>query len=194
MKPVVLLAILVLAVPTVAIAQKSPSTSTTPAEPLRVVPPGPAPAKAPSIAGVIAIGDPAPHFELDASDGSAVRLNSLRGSWVVLAFADRWQHLEPLRQVDQELRPIGAKVVGLCHEKAHTLLGVSGRDRAPVLLLADVTGEISAIYGQFDFQRSETEPGFFILDPRGVVQLAVIGPLPPPDSIVRLAQFAITGL
>jgi len=91
------------------------------------------------------------------------------------------------------MRELGGRVIGICHEKAHTLVGGAERGKDAVLLLADVTGEVSATYGLFDFVRSETEPGLLLIDPNGIVQLAVLRSLPPPDSIVRLARFFITG-
>lgn len=193
MKRFALLVTLWMGVPITAVAQKTPNT--VPQTTIEATTaPTPTARHSPSISGQVAIEDPAPTFELDGSNGRSIRLTAYRGYWTVLAFADRWQQLDPLHGVDDGMRELGARVVGICHEKAHTLVGAAGRGKMPVLLLADVTGEVSATYGLYDFVRSETEPGLLIIDPQGVVQLAVLGHLPPPDSIVRLAKFFITGI
>jgi peroxiredoxin len=193
MKRTALLVVLLLGVPIGAAAQKQPSSPPKLPSETRTGTTPPPQRRAPSISGQIFIEDLAPTFELDASNGRPDRLSSARGSWTVIAFADRWQHLQPLQQVDAGMREIGAQIVGVCHEKAHTLLGVAERQKLPVLLLADVTGEVSATYGLYDFVRSETEPGVLIVDPQGVVRLAIIGQLPPAEALVSLAKYMITG-
>lgn len=195
MKRLVILLVLALAAPLAAEAQKEPPGKKTkgPAEPRGV---SQSPRKSSRILGQVAMGDPAPTFELDAPDGKPVKLTSLRGSWVVLVFADRWQQLGPVHGVHAEIDGLGAKLVGLCHEKAQTLSGVMQRESFPPssLMLADATGQVSAAYGLYNYERSETQPGVLILDPQGIIQLAILGQLPPPDAIARLARFAITGL
>jgi peroxiredoxin len=194
MKRTALLVTLLLGVPIGAAAQK-PATMPPklPAEARNTGTTPPPARRAPSISGQVFIEDLAPSFELDASDGRAYKLSSSRGYWTLLAFADRWQHLDALQEVESGMKDLGLHVVGVCHEKAHTLLGAAERGKLPVRLLADVTGEVSATYGLYDFVRSETEPGVLIIDPNGIVRLAILGRLPPADSIVRLARYMISG-
>jgi peroxiredoxin Q/BCP len=166
-------------------------------------PPTPPPRDAPSsssdahaqnhIAGRVEIGDRAPDFELDSSHGQPVRLSRLRGDWLVLAFADRRTDLADLRAVDDEMRGIGARIVGVCHEKARTLEMNASRDSIPFLLLADVTGEIASIYGLYDGARNEVRPGFVVLDRDGFVRIAFLGQQLPADEVARLAHFAVAG-
>jgi peroxiredoxin len=192
MKRTVLLVVLLLGIPIAAGAQKSPAPRV-PSNEARSPTTPPPQRRAPSISGQVFIEDLAPSFELDASNGRAFQLNSTRGYWTVVAFADRWQHLAPIQDVDAGMRGLGVQVVGVCHEKAHTLVGVADRRKVPVLLLADVTGEVSATYGVYDFVRSETEPGVLIIDPHGIVRLAIIGRLPPAETIVSITRYLITG-
>jgi peroxiredoxin len=180
------LASLLLGLP--ALAQKS---SNMPAPKEKTAGPS-SPRKSPPIQGQITVGDVAPGFELDDPAGRSVALRSLRGSWIVLAFSDRWQQVQALQDMGSELRGMNARVVGVCHEKAHTLSGVSRREKLTMLLLADPTGQVSSMYGLYNHQTSETRPGFLVLDPHGTVQLTVLGQLPPNDVIVQLARFAIT--
>jgi peroxiredoxin len=193
MKTAALLLAAVVTLPLAAQAQKESGPSSRPPTEPRVVAP-PSPRKSSPILGSVAVGDLAPTFVLDGSRGRPVKLTSLRGNWLLLAFADRWQQLKPLDQIDEELTLIGAQTVGVCHEKAQTLINLAERDTIPILMLADVTGEVSSLYGLFDPQRGEARPGFLLIDRKGVVQMALLGQLPPPDAIARLARFAITGL
>jgi len=146
------------------------------------------------IAGQVFVGERAPDFVLDASSGVPVKLSSLRGDWVLMVFADRKEDLAPLRQSTGDLRPLGMRLVGICNEKARTLETYNARNPLPFPMLADVTGEISAMYGLYDHARSSTRPGFLVLDRDGVVRMAVLGQQLPVGDITRLAQYAITGL
>jgi len=148
----------------------------------------------PRIDGQVYIGERAPDFELDASNGRAIKLSALRGDWIVLAFAERRGDLAALRSLVAQLLPYGGRIVGVCHDNARTLHGFAARDSVPMVLLADVTGEISEMYGLFDYEHSATRPGFLVLDRDGVVRLAVLGSLPPAEEIGRFARFAIRGL
>jgi peroxiredoxin len=144
--------------------------------------------------GRVSVGDAAPTFELEGSRGRPVKLTSLRGNWLVLAFSDRWQPLGPMVEIEDEMRRLGAEIVGVCHEKSRTLSAAQQRDSISFLLLSDLTGQVSATFGLYNEERSETLPGFLVIDRRGVVKMMVQGPLPPSDTIARIARFAITGL
>jgi peroxiredoxin len=113
---------------------------------------------------------------------------------VLLVFADRKEDLAPLRESVNDLRPLGIQLLGVCNEKARTLEIYNARNPVPFPLLADVTGEISAMYGLYDHAHSSTRPGFLVLDRDGVVRMAVLGQQLPVGDITRLAQYAITGL
>ncbi len=146
------------------------------------------------IFGQVFVGETAPDFELDGSKGSPVKLSKLRGSWIVLAFADRRQQVANLRQNFADLRQLGAQLVAVCHEKSQTLVNFAQRDSVPFVMLSDFTGEISALYGLYDQELSQTRPGYLVLDRKGLVRMAVLGQLLPADDVARLARIAITGL
>jgi alkyl hydroperoxide reductase subunit AhpC len=82
----------------------------------------------------------------------------------------------------------------VCHEKQQTLTAVTARDKVQMLLLADATGEVSAIYGLYDWGNALTQPGFFVIDPEGMVRLAIIGKLFPADQMFEMLKFATTSL
>jgi len=58
-------------------------------------------------------------------------------------------------------------------------------------MLADATGQVSAAYGLYDFTRSETRPGFVVLDRQGYVRFAVLGQVLPADDILHLVEFVV---
>ncbi len=147
--------------------------------------------KAPII-GSVYIGELAPDFWLDASTGGQVKLSNLRGVWVLLVFGDRYRKLAAYDSLDLQAHPLGARVVGICHEKQYTLTGALARKEFQLLLMGDPTGEVSAMYGVYDWVHSTTETGLFVLDPKGVVRLAIIGQLFPPDQLLDLIKFATT--
>ena len=138
------------------------------------------------ILGQVSVGQPAPDFELDGSRGLPVRLSSLRGDWVLLVFTDRKEGMMPLGGVSRTLREHGIQLVGVCNEKAHTLETFAAREGVPCLLLADVTGEVSAVYGLWDRISTSTVPGFALIDRRGVVQIALLGRTLPAQQLARM--------
>jgi hypothetical protein len=73
-------------------------------------------------------GDMAPDFELDGSQGRAVRLSSLRGDWIALVFSDRLETLPALAGIQSDLRKLGVRVVGVCREKASRVQSSYTRD------------------------------------------------------------------
>lgn len=149
--------------------------------------------KAPII-GSVYIGERAPDFVLDGSRGIPEQLSKHRGRWVLLVFGERFRDLAGLDTLDVDARGIGARVIGVCHEKQQTLTSLSARDHVDMLLLADATGEVSAMYGLYDWLVGKTEPGFFVIDREGTVRLAIIGKLFPPDQMLELLRFATGAL
>src|SRR5205085_6079527 len=86
----------------------------------RPVEPAPAnvqhPGSTEALAGKVFLGERAPDFNLDGSQGREVKLSSLRGDWIVLAFGDRASDVLHLVDIASPLRPLGARVVGVCRE------------------------------------------------------------------------------
>jgi len=154
----------------------------------------PAPQARVHIYGQVYIGERAPDFTLDASDGKIVRLSRFRGDWVVMVFADRKEKLAPLASIHDELRTLGVRVLAVCREKAHNLQTYATRNRLPFVLGADWTGEIASLYGLFDGERAIISPGFLLVDRDGIVRMALFGQNPPPEQIAALVRFAVSGL
>jgi len=143
--------------------------------------------------GQVYIGDRAPDFKLDGADGKVVRPLRFRGEWVVMVFADRKEKLGPLASIHDEMRTLGVRILGVCKEKAHALHGYTTRQKLPFLLGADWNGEVSAMYGLYDYERSAISPGFVLVDRDGVVRMALQGHNLPPDQIGALVRYAVHG-
>ena len=143
------------------------------------------------ISGDVAVGELAPDFELDASDGRHLQLSSLRGRWVMLVFGDRKETVAPMAQVAGTLDSSGISVVGICNEKTYFLASFVKNTRFPFPILSDVTREISAMYGLDDPRERSVQPGFVMIEPRGNVRFALLGETLPPDDVARLARFVV---
>ncbi len=190
MRAIAILMATTLAWATLAAAQEGPKTTpqppatstagtATPANPSR---------SGNTIGGAVFVDEMAPDFELDGSLGRLVQPSKLRGDWVVMVFSERREGLQELASIFGPLRRLGAVIVGVCDENARTLQKAHEREPWPFVVAADPSGEVSAMYGVYDRLHSTTGSGFFVIDRRGVVRLAVIGPPVPPDEILSLAK------
>jgi peroxiredoxin len=139
------------------------------------------------------VGEPAPGFELDGSQGRPVRLAHLKGYWILLVFADRRTDLTPLKEIEPDLRRLGVKPYGICADKVHVLKARAEREQFPVVLLSDVTGEISQLYGLYDTRMRQVRPGFVLINRQGMVRMALLGQQLPFDEMMGLVKSAVTG-
>jgi len=160
---------------------------TTPESPI-----SPAP-QASRLLSQVYVGEQAPDFELDGSQGRPVRLAHLKGYWILLVFADRRADLAPLKEIEPDLRRLGVKPYGVCADKAHVLKSHAEREHLPVILLSDVTGEISQVYGLYDTRMRLVRPGFLLIDRQGVVRMALLGQRIPFEEMLALVRSSVTG-
>ena len=184
---------LVPALPGVAGAQTDTKTST-PQAPSTAPATNTTPHTKVHISGEMYIGERAPDFELDASTGRPFKLSSLKGDWILLVFDGRKESVARLKPYESQVKQLGVRIVGVCDEKAYFLKSFADRDTFPYPLLADPTGEISAMYGLYDADQFTTAPGLVIVDREGIVRMALLGQRPPADVVFELTRFAVTGL
>lgn len=185
-----LLFVALLTLPATVLAQKSPDT---PPPPPTHPPASPGTTRPTRLAGQVALGELAPDFELESSTSDRVKLSKLRGEWVLLVFSDRREGLLPLQPMVPEMHDIGCRIVGVAREKPQSLRTIAERDSVTFLLLADFTGEVSAMFGLFDYAHELTEPGFLVIDPAGVVRMAALGQQLPTSTIAAITRFVIAG-
>jgi peroxiredoxin len=168
---------------------KSAKPITVPANPQSPVNPTPQESR---IQSQVYIGEQAPGFELDGSQGRPVNLAHLKGYWILLVFDDRRTDLSPMKGIEPDLRRLGVKPYGICADKAHVLKSHAEREQLPIILLSDVTGEISQVYGLYDTRMRQVRPGFVLIDRQGVVRMALLGQRLPFDEMLALVKSAVT--
>ncbi len=165
--------------------------------PLTAEPPLLQPQGEPPLESEVWVGEEAPDFELDASDGSPLRLSDLRGGWSLLVFDQAREPLARVKYVDRQLDSLGVRPYGVCRDGWEALRAFAGRDGLPYLLLSDMTGEISQAYGMYDAESDAITPGVVLLDPRGVVRATLRADPQDPNSlepadILRLVRRSLT--
>jgi alkyl hydroperoxide reductase subunit AhpC len=63
----------------------------------------------------------------------------------------------------------------------------------PIILLSDVTGEISQLYGLYDTRMRQVRPGFVLIDRQGVVRVALLGQQLPFGEMMALVRSSVIG-
>ena len=190
MKTFVVLFVLCLAAP--AFAETSREQAPSPPPPVT----GDAPKEVPlgqlRLMGTVHVGERAPDFTAISTTGNERTLSRLQGDWLVLVFAESREDFAKLRDLQSRLFETGPRVFGICKDKPQRLRAYAESQALPFELLADDTGEISSLYGYYDWERRETMRGFVVMDRRGVVRLALQGQA-PPDQVADLARYTIVG-
>ena len=125
----------------------------------------------------IAVGAPAPNFELEDQDTKTHRLAEYRGHWVVLYFYPRDNTpgciIEACRFRDDlpTLRELGVQILAVSVGSAESHARFAERHSLPFPLLADISGAVAKAYGSLwsfgpiKFARRHT----FVIDPRGKI-------------------------
>ena len=176
-----------LAISSGAIAQSEPKSPATPAGRVTGSNAAIEPRATLDMAGKVGPGQPAPDFELDGSRGSPVRLSSLRGGWVMLAFAATRESVGVISGLYGPLSEQSIQLVGVCHDKARSVEKYARLTRTPVLILADATGQVSAMYGLWDALHGSTIAGYVLIDSLGVVRASIRGRSMPLRELEDLA-------
>jgi peroxiredoxin len=194
MKPVPLVLIAALLAPATLRAQSSEPKSTTTTVAPRPTGEARSPAGELRISNRVLVGEDAPDFELSDANGRPFRLSQMRGRRVLLNFADRRVMLSPFTGVAESLRTLGVTLVGVCHDSPQSLRTLAERDGVSYAMLSDPTGEISAIYGAYDYLGSAIVPGFVLVGPRGKVRMVFLGESLPPAELLELTRYTLNGL
>lgn len=193
MKTATLCLIALLVVPACLMAAaepKSPSTSGPPR------PDGAArlPTGYQGIVGQVYVGERAPGFDLTSSDEKRVRLSSFIGERVLLCFADRRDGLSRYREAADSLNALGVRLIGIARDSPRSLRSLAERDSLSFILLSDPTGQISAIYGSYDFATSSIRPGYVLVGRTSIVRMALLGQTLPPADLLQITRYALIGL
>src|SRR5690349_15161605 len=102
---------------------------------------------------MVAVGDPAPDFELPDQDGNAVRLSALRGKSVVLYFYPKADtpgctvQACGVRDHQSDYERAGAVVLGVSPDPVRRLARFDGKYSLGFPLLADEDHAVAEAYG-----------------------------------------------
>lgn len=143
------------------------------------------------IVGQVYVGERAPGFDLTSADEKRVKLSSFTGERVLLCFADRRDALSRYRETADTLRAMGVHLVGIARDSPRSLRSLADRDSLSFMLLSDPTGEISAIYGSYDFATSSIRPGYVLVGRTSIVRMALLGQSLPPSDVVQITRYAL---
>lgn len=144
------------------------------------------------VSGQIYVGEMAPDFALSTSAGREISLSQFRGDWVLLTFVPDRKDFSAVVEAQQDLAHIGVTMVGVCKDNPQSLRSYAQRENVSYELLADATGEISALYGLYDPAAAASRSGFVVVDRNGKVRLALMGTI-PPRQVVELVRYTMTG-
>lgn len=194
MRRLVLFFVACLVLPSLAQAQKSEPRSAAPPPPTARATETVSPGRGTPVSGQVYLGEMAPDFELEATNGDRVKLSTMKGDFVVILFADRRARLADLDGLARRLQPSGARVVAVVHENLQALQSFTRREATSYSALADPLGEIAAMYGLWDPFRNATRPGTVLVDREGNVRFMLGGQEFPAEDVERLVQFALQGL
>jgi peroxiredoxin len=137
------------------------------------------------------VGAPAPDFELPDQHGSAVRLSSLRGRPVVLAFfpfAFTGVCTGELTAIRDSLIPAigdGVSVLAASCDSMFSLRVFADTTGLEFPLLSDFWphGAVASAYGVFDHERGCAVRGTFVVDAGGTVRWNVVNALPDARDV-----------
>lgn len=140
------------------------------------------------------IGERVPDFSLEDVNSVRHKLSSLRGGWVALVFAGGRESMPGLDTLATLLEADGIRMVAVSVEKAQTLKRFPTSPANRLLVLADPTHEVTAMFGLWDEVTSTPIPGWVLVTPEGIARVALLGRgLPNQDAHALMRYLASTG-
>jgi peroxiredoxin len=148
---------------------------------------------------ILPAGTTAPDFELKSAPDKSLRLSSLRGKPVVLAFypAD-WSpvcgdQMALYNEMHDEFEEFGAEVIGISVDGAwcHAAFAKDRKIRFPLLSDFEPKGAVSRAYGAYRADEGVSERALFVLDADGVIRWSYLSPIgvnPGADGIFKALE------
>lgn len=143
--------------------------------------------------GNVYVGELAPDFTLTSAGGREMALSHLRGHWVLLHFVPDRRDFAALEAAREDLSKIGVILVGVCKDNPQSLRVQAQRDSVSFELLADATGEVSALYGLYDSASFSSRSGLVVVDRIGKTRMSLMGSI-PPQHLADIVRFAMLGV
>jgi thioredoxin-dependent peroxiredoxin len=125
---------------------------------------------------MVKVGDHAPNFVARAQDGKVIRLEELRGRFVVLYFFPKaftpgcTKEAARFRDAYPDLQALGAEVIGVSTDDDKTMCDFAGKMKVTFPMLADGNRLVTAMYGVKWPLIGMAKRVTFLIDPEGVVQ------------------------
>ena len=146
------------------------------------------PVGAPALESELTVGEHAPDFDLYAADGAEIRPRTLEGSWDAIVFADSAGELAALKPLDTPMRSMRVHLLGICPADLGALSRLASAQDVPFPLLSDPTRQIAGLYGMYDDETEQVQSGIVLLDPQGIVRMAVPVARLQPEEVLALVQ------
>lgn len=125
---------------------------------------------------LVEIGAPAPAFQAQTAEETPLKLEDLRGRWVVLYFYPK-AHTSGCTREGQafnalldEFESLGARVVGVSTDKPGTLAKFRDKHGFRFTLLSDADKEIATAYGTLKDHGKSANRITYLIDPQGTVR------------------------
>jgi peroxiredoxin Q/BCP len=148
------------------------------------------------------VGDPAPEFELPDAEGNAVKLQDLKGQWVVLYFYPRdntpgcTKEACGFRDIYADYQNSDVVVLGVSTDDAKSHTKFATKYDLPFPLLVDEEGAIASSFGSYGLKKFMGKEymgitrSTFIIDPDGNLAKIYRKVKPEPHAQEVLADIA----
>lgn len=148
------------------------------------------------------VGDPAPEFELPDAEGNTVKLQDLKGQWVVLYFYPRdntpgcTKEACGFRDAYADYQDSDVVVLGVSTDDAKSHTKFATKYELPFPLLIDEGGAIAGSYGSYGLKKFMGKEymgisrSTFIIDPAGKLAKIYRKVKPEPHAQEVLADIA----
>ncbi len=148
---------------------------------------------------MLAVGTPAPEFELHSTPDQKLKLSELKGKKVILAFypAD-WSPVcgDQMGLYNETLRFFkkhNAELIGISVDSKWCHLAFSQDRKFHFPLLADFEpkGEVARLYDVYDAKEGETQRALYVIDEEGVIRWSYLSPVgmnPGADGILNALE------
>lgn len=150
-------------------------------------------------AGLLAAGDAAPDFTLNASPDQRLSLRDLRGKPVILAFyPSDWSpvcgdQMALYNEILPEFHRYGAELVGISVDGpwCHRAFAEARRLHFPLLADFEPKGMVARQYGAYRTEEGVSERALFVIDRNGTIRWSYCSPIavnPGAEGILQALE------